>query len=208
MKIKYLCIAICILILMATIVSIGIVIETIEGEKKDRIENIDVGKVTNIVNNTTNEDNGHIEKTNEKKEITLDKIVKSFKNSEMVLKDKENGIDLEATLEDNCIRLRYKQSGSYLDELLYKLEGNILVTTFSSKGYIYKAPLNAALVNAIGLLHGYSEGELIYTAMSTEEIASRYTLEKDGYEITTKSNGEIKIKIDITKKMTKYEEIN
>lgn len=98
MKIKYLCIAICILILMATIVSIGIVIETIEGEKKDRIENIDVGKVTNIVNNTTNEDNGHIEKTNEKKEITLDKIVKSFKNSEMVLKDKENGIDLEATL--------------------------------------------------------------------------------------------------------------
>lgn len=31
MKIKYLCIAICILILMATIVSIGIVIETIEG---------------------------------------------------------------------------------------------------------------------------------------------------------------------------------
>lgn len=44
--------------------------------------------------------------------------------------------------------------------------------------------------------------------MSTEEIASRYTLEKYGYEITTKSNGEIKIKIDITKKMTKYEEIN
>lgn len=208
MKIKYLCIVICILMLMAIIVSIGIVIETIEGENKDKIENIDVGKVTNIGNNTTNEDNGHIEKTNDKKEITLDKIVNSFKNSETVLKDKENGIDLEATLEDNGIRLRYKQSGSYVEELLYKLEGNILVTTFSYEGYIYKAPLNAALVNAIGLLHGYSDGELIYTAMSTEEIASRYTLEKDGYEIITKSNGEIKIKIDITKKITKYEEIN
>ena len=63
---------------------------------------------------------------------------------------------------------------------------------------LVKAYVTSSVIDIIGELHGYQEGELAQTVNSDK--AKNYTLEKEGYEVENISETKFKIKVDITKK--------
>lgn len=130
---------------------------------------------------------------------TLSEIVDKFNNSSIVDTYKNAGGSISATNDINSINVKINADGTTANiELI--LEGNILFIEIDQEdsSALVKAYVTAHIIDIIGQLHGYQEGELLQTINSDK--SQNYTLEKEGYEIENIS-GTNKIKIDIAKKI-------
>lgn len=132
--------------------------------------------------------------------ITLEQIVEKFNKSSIVDAYRKAGGDINATNNTNSINVKANTSGKTENvELL--LEGNILSIEIDKEeeAAFIKASIASSVIDVIGQLHGYQEGELSQTINSDK--ATNYTLEKEGYEVENISATKSKIKVDITKKI-------
>ena len=129
--------------------------------------------------------------------ITLEQIVSKFNNCESVKQYANYGSIWKASSDDKNINITIEANGNTA-ELEYVLEGNILSTSLEGDDAISGAMVSMVLIDCIGQLHGYSDGELFAT-LNSEEIQN-YTLENEGIEIKQDTTKYI-IKVDITKKI-------
>lgn len=132
--------------------------------------------------------------------ITLDEIVNKFNTSSIVDDYKNAGGNIKAIKESNSIKVEVTASGKTENvELL--LNGNILSIEIdkTEESAFVKSYVTSSIIDIIGQLHGYKEGEVSQTLNS--EKASNYTIDNEGYEIEEISTNKFKIKVDITKKI-------
>lgn len=126
----------------------------------------------------------------------LSKIVDKINNSTSLKEVVGENVGLTAVYDDNTINV-FVSEGS--DEVIFKflLNGNILSTTFENN--LMNNMVTNILVDAVGQVHGYLEGEM-FDSLTSDEI-NNYTLEKEGFEKKEVEDGSIQIKIDVTKKI-------
>ena len=140
-------------------------------------------------NDTTPNDN-----TTQAPKITLGQIADKFNSSETVLEQKELGQITTATVEGNEIIITTVMESFDTLEVKFNLSGNILSAEIDLP-HAFQAII---LVDCIGQLHGYSDGET-YSTQNADEFES-YTLEKEGVEMEDIDDERSTIRIDITKK--------
>lgn len=132
--------------------------------------------------------------------ITLEQIVEKFNKSSIVDNYKNAGGNISATNDTDSINITVNVSGK-TENIELLLEGNVLsieIDQEESSAFV-KAYVTLSVIDIIGQLHGYQEGELAQTVNSDK--AKNYTLEKEGYELENISETKFKIKVDITKKI-------
>ena len=131
--------------------------------------------------------------------VTLSEISDSFNNSSSVQEYASYGTVMKATSEENKLIISVEYSGQ-TDTCEYTLDGSILTTKFSQENALSAGIATMILIDAIGQLHGYKDGDLFDTLNSAEVV--NYTVENEGFEIKESSDGSIDVKIDIDKKFT------
>ena len=132
--------------------------------------------------------------------ITLEQIVEKFNKSSIVDTYKNSGGSISATNDVDSINITATLNGTTEDaELL--LQENVLSIEIDQQedSAVFKVYVTVKVIDIIGELHGYQEGELAQTVNSDE--AKSYTLEKEGFEEEKISETKFKIKVDITKKI-------
>lgn len=132
--------------------------------------------------------------------ITLSEIANVFNNCDEVQNFKNDGSDVETTVSGDSLKITFS-SQDFESETIYNLEGNILTTTFpfNDLSSLTSALMTSILVDCIGTFHGYSEGDLFATL--NEDTIKNYTIENEGYEIKQLEDGNIKVQVDISKKI-------
>lgn len=129
--------------------------------------------------------------------ITPEQIVEKFNKSSFADKYKKAIGSIIATSDANSINITINANGK-TENIEFLLQENILSIEIGQEE-IDKVYIALNVIDTIGELHGYQEGELLRTISSgkTED----YTLEKEGFEIENISETKVKIKVDITKKI-------
>lgn len=132
--------------------------------------------------------------------ITLEQIAEKFNKSSIVDDYKTAGGSINATSDNDSINVTVLANGK-TDSVEFLLDGNILSIEIDQEdeSAFLKAYVASSVVDIIGQLNGYQEGELAQTLNS--EGAAQYTLEKEGYEVEKINETKSKIKVDITKKI-------
>lgn len=134
------------------------------------------------------------------KSITLEQIVEKFNKSSIVDNYKNAGGSISATNDDDSINITVNTSEK-TENIEFLLEGNVMsieIDQEESSSFV-KAYVAINVIDVIGQLHGYQEGELAQTVNSDK--SKNYTLENEGFEIEKLSETKNKIKVDITKKI-------
>ena len=133
-------------------------------------------------------------------DITLDQITQKFNNCSTVKKYAEQGYTLSATNTENKINVLYKSEEENIEyNYEYNLEGTVLSAEFSGDDDFEGMMTAIILVDSIGQLHGYEDGELFAT-LNAEGIRG-YTVENEGFEAKEIEEGKYQIKVDISKKI-------
>lgn len=131
-----------------------------------------------------------------KKNEDLVKIVDMFNSSDTVKTYKGYGYDLKATTSDNEIVVTYK-FGETNSSVTFKLEGNILSNEALKDEDLM---VTALLIDSVAQVNGYKEGELIDNFNAFPDEVSKYTIDKEGYELKTNGNTS-SFKMDITRQV-------
>lgn len=132
--------------------------------------------------------------------ITLEQIVEKFNKSSIVDEYKSAGGNIKATKDSDGINVTINANGEteniklLFQENVLSIEIDQAESTALAKMYV-----TLSIIDIIGELHGYQEGELLQTISSEE--SQNYTLEKEGYEVENISTTKVKMKVDITKKI-------
>jgi len=135
-------------------------------------------------------------KKTETGDITLDTIVKKFNTSSTVKKYKEYNYVIKAAKKNKKLVITTKTEDDKYS-VSFNLDGTIL-----SNDKITTDDLMATviLVDCIGQLHGYKDGELSENMNAFPDDFNEYTVENEGYEL--KENGDTySMKIDFSKKI-------
>lgn len=127
--------------------------------------------------------------------ITLNMIAEKVNSCDTVLQNKEKGTAINAKAESDKIIVSIASEGFDTKEVIFYLNGNVLSADISM---IDSLPA-MIIVDCVGQLHGYSDGETFSTLNSDE--FKNYTLDKEGVEMTDIDDKLSTIKIDITKKI-------
>ena len=128
--------------------------------------------------------------------ITLNKIVKKFNTSDTIKTYKEYGYEIKASKRGSKLVISSNMSGSktYVN---YQLDGTILSNDELSGSDLMTAVI---LIDSIGQLQGYKDGELSENLNAFPEKTNQYTVQNEGFEL--KENGEFySLKIDLAKKI-------
>jgi DNA-binding protein YbaB len=123
--------------------------------------------------------------------VNLNQIARKFASSKVVKEYKESGIEVSATTNKNVLTIKY-------EDINYKyiLNDSILSTSLKNDDLTGSIML-IAVVDSIGQLHGYHDGQT-YATLNSEELKT-YTIEK-GIE-TTENGNTVNVKIDVNKKL-------
>lgn len=130
--------------------------------------------------------------------ITLSQIASEFNNCSTVKQYEAMGVEWKANASDNKLTITMPAADGSLN-FEYVLEENILSAEFSEANSLAGVLVTNVLVDSIGKLHGYSDGDLLPT-LSSDEIV-KYTVKNEGFEIKKLSSGSSKVMIDINKKI-------
>lgn len=128
---------------------------------------------------------------------TLEEVAEKFNHCKSVESMKEYEHYYVASVDKNnpntlLITITTEEGKS---EFNFSLEGSILSNDTLSTNQLYATIM---LIDAVGQVNGYGDGELLYTVNS--DVIRNYTIENEGIEI--KENGNyISIKMDIDKKI-------
>jgi hypothetical protein len=126
-----------------------------------------------------------------KSAISLNQIAEKFISSKVIKEYKESGIEISATASDDVLNIKYKDTN-----YKYILNDNILSISLKADD-MAGAVMLIAVVDSVGQLHGYNDGQT-YITLNSDEIKT-YTIEK-GIE-TTQTGDTVNVKIDINKKL-------
>ena len=132
--------------------------------------------------------------------ITLEKIVEEFNASSIVSEYEAVGGSISAVNDDGSISITLNANETTENiELLF--EENILSIEIDEEeeNAFAKVYITLKVLDVIGQIHGYREGELIKTLSSDEAMG--YTLEEEGFEMYYTSETKFRIMTDITKKI-------
>lgn len=129
---------------------------------------------------------------------TLEQIVDKFNNCSTVKQYANSNYIWKATNSENKITLSATANGSTI-EYEFVLQGSILSANFSQEEALSGLMFTSLLVDCIGQLHGYSDGEM-FTTMQSDKIIN-YTVENEGLEIKKTSDDNCQVNIDISKKI-------
>lgn len=129
---------------------------------------------------------------------SLDEIVKTYNNMEMIKNYANMGASWVATTSDNKLIVTTSSDGLTPTSTEFILEGNILSTSASGDQAFSSALVGNSVVDAVQIIQGYKEGE-IYPSLNSKLILN-YTLEKEGIELKV-SDTEYSLKLDISKKV-------
>ena len=127
----------------------------------------------------------------------LKDIAKKFNEDEDVKQAKEYGYTYEAKADGKTLTVSINGSDVKEQKFEFKLDGDILSGEFNESDSTYAAIVSVMVIDAIGQVNGYKEGELAKTI--NDERALNYTLDKEGIEFSVE-NG-LKFKINIDKKI-------
>lgn len=130
---------------------------------------------------------------------TLEQIANAFNNCKTVkeMANSGSGDSFLASSNGKTLTITSVMS-NVTTEVQYSLDGNILSTTLAQDN-IVGAMACAYLIDSIGQLQGYEDGELL-TTLNSEEIMN-YTIDNQGFEIKQLDDGKVSTKVDITKKI-------
>ena len=131
-------------------------------------------------------------------DITLEDIANSFNSCQTVDSYKDYNMDISAKVDGNKISVGYK-AGEVDTRTEYILEDNILSAFIPEKDALAGLSTLMILVDSIGQLHGYDDGDMFYT-LNGPEIQD-YTIENEGFEMKEIEDEGYQIKIDINKKI-------
>lgn len=129
---------------------------------------------------------------------SLEQVVDKFNNNTEIKKFNELGAKWEAIVEDNKIVINIKSEGTDIN-LIYSLDKNVLFSTIPKDESFPGIIATTYLIDSISQFHGYSEGDL--NSALTSGKMDDYTLENEGLEISQSSEGNLIVKIDISKKI-------
>lgn len=124
---------------------------------------------------------------------TLEQIANAFNNCSTVKEYATYGTVWNATSNGNKLTISVTADNT-TKNLEYTLENSILSANLSGNFTFAILAANNVLIDSIGQLHGYSDGEL-FSTLNSDKISS-YTIENEGFEIDN-----FQIKIDISKKI-------
>ncbi|MBR2828167.1 MAG: hypothetical protein IKE70_02930 [Bacilli bacterium] len=130
------------------------------------------------------------------KTTTIDKIVKNINNSTLAKSYKENGCRFLATSTSDTIKIDTKIGNNKL-MVKFHVKGDIISNENLSTQDLMLAFL---VLDSVGQIHGYQKGELSQNLNAFPEEFKKYTLEKEGLEITLNGDN-TSIKIDYSKKI-------
>lgn len=135
-----------------------------------------------------------VENYNNTPEISLNQIADKINSCKTVTEQKNLGQNTVAVAQQDGITITTSAEGLDPIELIFTLKGNVLSADIDLI-HSFQALI---LVDCIGQIHGYSDGETLSTLNS--EKFENYSLDKEGIEITDIDDELSTIKIDITKK--------
>lgn len=132
---------------------------------------------------------------------TLEQIANAFNNCDTVQSSwsyPNNSAKAIAT--DNKLTITLETDEEYEGdkEFEYKLDNNVLSIVLNKDDRL-GAIATYYLVDSIGQLHGYKDGELLST-LNSEDVMN-YTIDNQGYEIKQLDDEKVSVKVDITKKI-------
>ena len=132
--------------------------------------------------------------------VTIEQVVDNFNKCKMIEDFKKYNGDVKAEFNNSNIIIDVFMQGEKI-EVKYPVDGNIIfIEGDTTNEYDFlKVYMGAVLIECIGQLHGYEAGELTKTVNS--EKVEKYTLENEGYKVEKISDTEVKIKIDVSKKI-------
>ena len=130
---------------------------------------------------------------------TLEQIANAFNNCKTVKQwaNSGSGNSFLASSNENTLTITSVMS-NVTTEVQYSLDGNILSTTLAQDN-MAGAMASMYLIDSIGQLQGYEDGELLAT-LNSEDVMN-YTIDNQGYEIKQLDDEKVSIKVDITKKI-------
>lgn len=133
-------------------------------------------------------------------DVTIDKVVEAFNTGEVVEEYKSYGGSVVATYDDDSIDVVAILEGQTYN-ISYNLNGTIITANIdsNSENSFLEAIIFLGIIDDIGELYGYGNGELSKTVNS--EQVSEYTLAEEGFEMTKVSETVQEIKIDYSKKV-------
>ena len=131
-------------------------------------------------------------------EVSLQQVVDSFNNCETVnsYKGYDYNYNAEAKVDKLIVTIKAPEVDAKVE---YDYGNGILHGVFSSDDALNGLITTTILVDAVGQVHGYKDGELFLTLNSDQILG--YTVDNEGFEIKEKENGEYDVKIDINKKI-------
>lgn len=130
------------------------------------------------------------------KNSRLVEIADKFNNCKSVKSYKEYGYDIKASVKKDTLIISSKVNNKKTS-VSFNLNGNILSNEKLSVGDLVSALI---LVDNIGQIHGYKDGELSENLNAFPDEIKNYTVENEGFEF--KDNGDtVSLKVDITKKI-------
>ena len=129
---------------------------------------------------------------------TLQQIAEKFNSQESVKYYESLGTQYVATVQEDELLISVTAEG-YNADLTYYLTDNIL--SFNVLGYelLNGYFVTKILIDSLGQLHGYSEGEMLPT-LNSDKIVD-YTLEDEGLMMSLSDSNELSVKVDISKKI-------
>ena len=130
------------------------------------------------------------------RKVELKNVVEKINNSQTVKSYEEYGYKIVASEADDKLTIS-STMGDDKSTLEFKLEGNILSNENISNDDMMLALL---VIDGVGQVNGYKDGELAKNMNTFSENVKKYTLEKEGFQIVL---GDVNssIKIDLSKKI-------
>lgn len=129
--------------------------------------------------------------------VTIDDVINKFHSSSLVTSSE---IEIEATYTDTHFFISEHITGPDI-HTTFTRTNNVLSITIdtSDENSSNKLDKTKYLIDIIGQLHGYKEGDLL-NSINNQDI-TKFTIAKEGLEITKLSETKQTIKFDISKKI-------
>lgn len=132
-----------------------------------------------------------------RKETEVDKIVKYFNDSKAVKTYKEYGYTIEATSKKDKIVVKIDNNGE-VSIVTYYVNGTVIGYDKLKNEDLLTA---AVLIDSVGQLQGYKDGEISENLNAFPDETDNYTVSNEGLEIVDNGNDTYSVKVDYAKKI-------
>lgn len=133
-------------------------------------------------------------------DVTIDKVIEAFNTGDIAEQYNGSGGSAVATYDNDSVDIVITVEGQTYN-VSYNLNGTIITANIdsNSENAFLEAYIFLGLIDDIGELYGYGNGELSKTVNSEQVL--EYTLAEEGFEMTQVSETVQEIKIDYSKKV-------